>query len=86
MGLRRRLFLAGRHSDARALAGFIADCIVLFRRLLADDRTPRSRKALIFVLIAYSRHASQPVKLGRGRARPTVVRARSINTTTCSSV
>ena len=47
------LFLAGRHSDARALAGFIPDCIVLSRRVLADDRTPRSRRALIFALIAY---------------------------------
>jgi uncharacterized membrane protein YkvA (DUF1232 family) len=47
------LFLAGRRSDARALAGFIPDCIVLFRRILADDRTPGSRKALIVVLIAY---------------------------------
>jgi uncharacterized membrane protein YkvA (DUF1232 family) len=47
------LFVAGRRSDARALAGFIPDCIVLFRRLLADDRTPRSRRALIFGLIAY---------------------------------
>jgi len=47
------LFVAGRHSDARALAGFIPDCIVLFRRLLADDRVPRSRRALIFAVIAY---------------------------------
>jgi uncharacterized membrane protein YkvA (DUF1232 family) len=43
----------GRRTDARALAGFIPDCIVLFRRLLADDRIPRSRKALIVALIAY---------------------------------
>jgi uncharacterized membrane protein YkvA (DUF1232 family) len=47
------LLVAGRRSDARALAGFIPDCIVLFRRLLADDRIPRSRKALIFALIGY---------------------------------
>jgi uncharacterized membrane protein YkvA (DUF1232 family) len=47
------LFVAGRRSDARALAGFMPDCIVLFRRLLADDHMPRSRKALIFALIAY---------------------------------
>jgi uncharacterized membrane protein YkvA (DUF1232 family) len=47
------LFVAGRRSDARALAGFIPDCIVLFRRLLADDRIPRSRKALVFASIAY---------------------------------
>jgi uncharacterized membrane protein YkvA (DUF1232 family) len=47
------LLLAGRRTDARALAGFIADCVVLFRRLLADDRVPRSRKALMLALIAY---------------------------------
>jgi uncharacterized membrane protein YkvA (DUF1232 family) len=47
------LLVVGRRTDARALAGFIPDCIVLFRRLLADDRIPRSRKALIVALIAY---------------------------------
>lgn len=47
------LYLAGRHSDARALAGFIPDCIVLFHRLLADDRVPRRRKALVFLMIGY---------------------------------
>jgi uncharacterized membrane protein YkvA (DUF1232 family) len=47
------LYLAGRRSDARALAGFIPDCIVLFRRLLADQRVPRWRKAFVFVLIGY---------------------------------
>jgi uncharacterized membrane protein YkvA (DUF1232 family) len=47
------LFVAGRRSDARALAGFIPDCVVLFRRLLADDRIPRSRRVLIFALIGY---------------------------------
>jgi uncharacterized membrane protein YkvA (DUF1232 family) len=47
------LLVSGRRSEARALAGFIPDCIVLFRRLLADERVPRSRKALIFPVIAY---------------------------------
>src|SRR3954453_19265744 len=37
------LALAGRRNDARALAGFIPDCIVLFRRLLGDSRLPRRR-------------------------------------------
>lgn len=45
--------LAGRRTDAGALAGFIPDCIVLFKRLLADPRVPRRRKALIVPLIAY---------------------------------
>jgi uncharacterized membrane protein YkvA (DUF1232 family) len=47
------LMLAGRSTDARAVAGFIPDCLVLFKRLLADPRVPRRRKALILPLIAY---------------------------------
>jgi uncharacterized membrane protein YkvA (DUF1232 family) len=47
------LVVAGRRSDARALAGFIPDCIVLFQRLVRDDRVPRSRKLLLVALIGY---------------------------------
>lgn len=47
------LALIGRKSDARALAGFIPDCIVLFRRLLADRRVPRPRKLALLALLAY---------------------------------
>jgi uncharacterized membrane protein YkvA (DUF1232 family) len=47
------LLLAGRRQDARALAGFIPDCIILFRRLLGDDRVPRRRKLLLGALIGY---------------------------------
>lgn len=47
------LIIAGRRQDARALAGFIPDCIVLFRRLLADDRVPRRSKLLLAALIGY---------------------------------
>ena len=47
------LVIAGRREDARALAGFVPDCAVLFRRLLGDSRVPRSRKLLIAGLIAY---------------------------------
>ena len=47
------LVLAGRRQDARALAGFIPDCIVLFRRLLADERVPRRHKLLLGALIGY---------------------------------
>ena len=47
------LVIAGRREDARALAGFIPDCIVLFRRLLRDDRVPRRRKLLLGVLVGY---------------------------------
>ncbi len=35
------------------MAGFIPDCLVLSRRLLADARVPRSRKLVITVLLAY---------------------------------
>lgn len=47
------LVAAGRRTDARALAGFIPDCLVLCRRLLGDERIPRSRKLLVGVMIAY---------------------------------
>jgi uncharacterized membrane protein YkvA (DUF1232 family) len=47
------LLAAGRRQDARAVAGFIPDCIVMFRRLLSDERVPRRAKLLILALIAY---------------------------------
>jgi uncharacterized membrane protein YkvA (DUF1232 family) len=47
------LVIAGRRTDARALAGFIPDCIVLVDRLMRDPRVRRSHKALLAVLIAY---------------------------------
>jgi uncharacterized membrane protein YkvA (DUF1232 family) len=47
------LIALGRREDARALAGFIPDCIVLMRRLLADPRVPRRRKFLVVMLVGY---------------------------------
>jgi uncharacterized membrane protein YkvA (DUF1232 family) len=47
------LVLAGRHRDARALAGFIPDCIVLVRRLLGDPRLPRRYRAILVALLGY---------------------------------
>ena len=47
------LILAGRRADARALAGFVPDCVVLFRRLLGDGRVSGWRKAAVIGLIAY---------------------------------
>jgi uncharacterized membrane protein YkvA (DUF1232 family) len=47
------LLLAGRRVQARALAGFIPDCIVLLRRLLADERVPRRRRLVLLALVAY---------------------------------
>jgi uncharacterized membrane protein YkvA (DUF1232 family) len=43
----------GRRSDARALAGFVPDCVVLFKRLLGDRRVSRPRKVLVAMLVAY---------------------------------
>lgn len=47
------LIAAGRRTDARALAGFIPDCLVLLQRLLADPRVPRRRKLLPLFRIGY---------------------------------
>ena len=47
------LLLAGRRTDARALAGFVPDCVVLFRRLIGDRRISGWRKLLLVVLVAY---------------------------------
>ncbi len=47
------LLVAGRRQDAPALAGFIPDCIALFRRLLGDQRVPRRARLLVLALIAY---------------------------------
>ncbi len=47
------LILAGRRDDARALATFIPDCVVLFRELLRDPRVSRGRKLLLAALLAY---------------------------------
>lgn len=47
------LVVAGRRTEARALGGFIPDCIVLFKRLLSDPRVSGWRKAAILLLIAY---------------------------------
>ena len=47
------LVLAGRRSDARALATFIPDCIVLVTRLARDPRVPRRRKMLLLLLVGY---------------------------------
>jgi uncharacterized membrane protein YkvA (DUF1232 family) len=47
------LYLAGRRTEARALGGFIPDCLILLRRLVGDPRVPRWRKAILIVLVAY---------------------------------
>lgn len=47
------LVACGRRADARALAGFIPDCLVLAGRLVRDRRVPRRRKLLLLGLIGY---------------------------------
>jgi uncharacterized membrane protein YkvA (DUF1232 family) len=47
------LVLLDRRLEARALARFIPDCIVLLRRLLGDKRVPRKRKLVLLALIGY---------------------------------
>jgi uncharacterized membrane protein YkvA (DUF1232 family) len=47
------LVALGRREDARALATFIPDCIVLVTRLARDPRVPRRRKLLLLGLVGY---------------------------------
>jgi uncharacterized membrane protein YkvA (DUF1232 family) len=47
------LVLVGRRGDARALATFIPDCIVLVSRLAREPAVPRRRKLLLLGLVAY---------------------------------
>ena len=44
---------AGRREDARALAGFIPDCLVLVSRLARDSRIPRTRRWVLFLVLGY---------------------------------
>ncbi|HEY3182134.1 MAG TPA: DUF1232 domain-containing protein [Gaiellaceae bacterium] len=47
------LLALGRRTAARELASFVPDCLVLFRRLLADPRVPRRGKLALALLVAY---------------------------------
>jgi uncharacterized membrane protein YkvA (DUF1232 family) len=47
------LAAAARRGDARALARFLPDCVVLVRRLLRDPRVPRRRKLTLALAAAY---------------------------------
>ena len=47
------LFVLGRRTDARAWAGFVPDCAVLFTRLARDQRISRRNKWLLVALVAY---------------------------------
>jgi uncharacterized membrane protein YkvA (DUF1232 family) len=60
LGLIAILLVAGRRMEARALARFIPDCLVLMRRLLGDEQVPRRRKLVLLGLVAY---LSTPIDL-----------------------
>lgn len=47
------ILAAGRREDARALAGFIPDCMVLVARLARDRRISRLRRGLLFGVLGY---------------------------------
>ena len=47
------LAVIGRRSAARAIAGFIPDCAIMFRRLLARPETSRWERIGLVVLVAY---------------------------------
>ena len=47
------LIAAGRREDARALAGFIPDCVVLVSRLARDPRVSRPRRAVLWLVLGY---------------------------------
>lgn len=47
------LAVFGRRADARALARFVPDCVVLMGRLLRDRRLSGWRKLLVAVAIGY---------------------------------
>jgi uncharacterized membrane protein YkvA (DUF1232 family) len=47
------LIAAGRREDARALAGFIPDCLVLVSRLARDARVSRPRRAVLLIALGY---------------------------------
>jgi uncharacterized membrane protein YkvA (DUF1232 family) len=47
------LVAVGRRGDARALAMFIPDCLVLVKRMIEDPRVPRRAKAVLALLLAY---------------------------------
>lgn len=53
LGFIALLVLVGRREEAKTFARFIPDCIVLFRRLLGDERVPRNRKLLLVAVLGY---------------------------------
>ena len=53
LGFVLALLVAARRQDARAFAGFVPDCAILFSRLAGDGRLPRRHKLVLGLLVAY---------------------------------
>jgi uncharacterized membrane protein YkvA (DUF1232 family) len=47
------LLMIGRRAEARAVGGFIPDCLILLRRLMSDGRVPAGRRLALGGLVAY---------------------------------
>jgi uncharacterized membrane protein YkvA (DUF1232 family) len=47
------LLLAGRRESARALVGFVPDCVVLFGRLMREPRVGRGHRLLVAGSVLY---------------------------------
>ena len=47
------LLFAGRRESARALAGFVPDCVVLFGRLMREPRVGRGHRLLVAGSVLY---------------------------------
>lgn len=47
------LYISGRHVAAREFAGFIPDCIVLFKRLLQSKNLARRYKIAAWMVVGY---------------------------------
>lgn len=47
------LYLAGKRTQARAISGFIPDCIVLFKNLMQDKQISGKYKVVLALLIGY---------------------------------
>ena len=52
-GLVVALIVVGRRGNAREVARFVPDCVVLVRRLLGDPRVPRRHKLLLGLVVGY---------------------------------
>lgn len=47
------LYFGGKRTEARAISGFIPDCIVLFKKLAQDKQVLGKYKLMLLLLIGY---------------------------------